>query len=335
MSLFKRALGAVGAAGADTTNKYLDAQLQQERAEMLAALQRRTAGEIRQDDLNFATDPNNLKRRQDAEASNLSAAGRAQRTVKTEELNDTEFQGTRRRFEDEETGLKVKREADAAKQMAGDQAYLKATRALKMAGHIESAASSAQAELTRLQIGEVKRLAGLYDELERIQKAPRMTREEKDAKAAPLLATIRAISGKGGKAADDTGIETVTEIERDENGQEVRRTTGKQPRSAGGSDSKDPILKALMDARLAKQGGAAPAAGSSVPAAPPPVKPNTGPSLMDRVASTVGGAVQSARDEGSQVVAIQNRVREAGRGGAPLTPQEIATARRFGIATPQ
>lgn len=333
MSLLKRAIGAVGAAGADTTSKYIDQQLQQDRATFLADLQRRTAGEIRQDDLNFATDPANLKRRQDAEASNLSAAGKAQRTVKTEELNDTEYQGTRRRFDDEEAASKVGREATATKAMAGDQAYLKAKRALAAAGHIESSASAMQAELTKLQIGEVKRLAGLYDELERIQKAPRMTREEKDAKAAPLLATIRGITGKGGKAGDDTGVETVTEIERDENGQEVRRTTGKQPRGAGGGDSKDPILKALMDARLAKQGGQATAAAPG--AAPPPAKPSTAPSIMDRVASTVGGAVDSARAEGAQVNAIQARVREAGRGGAPLTPQEMATARRFGIAIPQ
>ncbi|MDP3139792.1 MAG: hypothetical protein Q8N17_26080 [Burkholderiaceae bacterium] len=335
MSLFSRALGAVGAAGAATTSKYIDDQLLKERAEFMASLQRSTAGQMRQDDLNFATDPNNLQRRQTAEASNLSAAGRAQRAVKTEELNDTEYQGSRRRFEDEETTGKVRREADATVQMAGNQAYLKAKRALAAAGHIESSASSAQAELTRLQIGEVKRLAGLYDQLAQVNRDDKLTPEQRTAKAEPILATIRGIAGKGGKAGDATDTEQVTEIERDADGQETGRRVYKQPRGSGGSDTTDPIMKALMDARAAKQGGAPAGAAPAAPGAPPPVKPNTGPGIMDRVASAAGRVVQGARDEGSQVVAIQNRVREAGRGGAPLTPQEVATARRFGIATPQ
>ena len=80
-----------------------------------------------------------------------------------------------------------------------------------------------------------------------------------------------------------------------------------------------------------------PAAPGAVPAKPPAAAPQ-GPGVVARLASrgvdAVRGAVASNQAEGAAYQAIDARVRQAGAGGPPLTPEEVALARRFAIATP-
>lgn len=110
MSLFKRALGAVGKAGAAVTSKYIDEQLAQQRAQFLADLQRQTAGQIRQDDLSFRTDPNNVRAMSDAERQSILSRGQATREAELAALNDPDYQGAKRRFADDEAAAKRERD---------------------------------------------------------------------------------------------------------------------------------------------------------------------------------------------------------------------------------
>jgi hypothetical protein len=110
MSLFKRALGAVGAAGAAVTNKYIDEQLAQQRAQFMADLQRQTAGQIRSDDLAFKTDPGNLQRVTDAERTAVLARGAAQRDAEKAGMGDAEYQGMKDTQAEKDTQRDVRRQ---------------------------------------------------------------------------------------------------------------------------------------------------------------------------------------------------------------------------------
>ena len=49
MSLFKRALGGIGRAGGQLSNRYIDENLAMQRAQFMADLQRSTASGMRED----------------------------------------------------------------------------------------------------------------------------------------------------------------------------------------------------------------------------------------------------------------------------------------------
>ena len=111
MSLFKRALGAVGAAGAAVTNKYIDEQLAQQRAEFMANLQRTTAGNIRQDDAAFRDQRAPIERenaRQD-----ILTRGAATRESETAAMNDPLYQGARRATADADADAEIQRKLRA------------------------------------------------------------------------------------------------------------------------------------------------------------------------------------------------------------------------------
>jgi hypothetical protein len=83
----------------------------------------------------------------------------------------------------------------------------------------------------------------------------------------------------------------------------------------------------------APAGGAAPAASAAgAPgAADVPTRPPAGPSMMSRAGTAVGNAFTTMRAGGAEYQAIDRRAREAASGGPPLTPEEVAIARRWGL----
>lgn len=83
--------------------------------------------------------------------------------------------------------------------------------------------------------------------------------------------------------------------------------------------------------------GTAPAPKAAPPAAGA-ASPGIGATMADlarRGMGAVTSAAGEAQAQGAQYQAIATRVREAASGGAPLTPQEVAAARRFAIAIPR
>lgn len=122
MSLFKAAVTGFSAAGAHVANKYLDQQLQQQRAEFLAGLQRRTAGEIREDDFKFRTDPGRVQATRDIAAGDVAAKADATRAAEKAGWNDPEYQAGRDAQTEKETTSEVRRQSLMAEARAKAEA---------------------------------------------------------------------------------------------------------------------------------------------------------------------------------------------------------------------
>lgn len=99
---------------------------------------------------------------------------------------------------------------------------------------------------------------------------------------------------------------------------------------------------------MADNPGAAPGAKpAGEPAAAPPIKPAaipvdpngpkaaaalpSQPGMVARVTGAVKGALADGAETGRQTEAIRARLMDAGKGGAPLTPAERATAKKYGF----
>lgn len=95
MSFFAKAVANVGAGVGQVVNKYLDEQIAKDRAEFMAQLQRRTAGEIRADDFAFKTDPGRVQATRDIAAGDVKAQAGAKRAAEMEGWTDTEYQTAR------------------------------------------------------------------------------------------------------------------------------------------------------------------------------------------------------------------------------------------------
>lgn len=104
MSWLKAAATGFSAAGAQVANKYLDQQLAQQRAEFMAQLQRRTAGEIRQDDAAFRDQRAPIERERTRQ--DLLAQGAATREAAVAGWSDTTFQSARRSQEEADAAAK-------------------------------------------------------------------------------------------------------------------------------------------------------------------------------------------------------------------------------------
>jgi hypothetical protein len=109
MSLLKAAVAGFSAAGANVANKYLDDQIQRERAQFMAELQRTTAGQIRAD-LAFKTDPNNLKAVGEAEKTATLSRAEAQREAEKAGMSDAEYQGMKDAQAEKDTQRDVRKQ---------------------------------------------------------------------------------------------------------------------------------------------------------------------------------------------------------------------------------
>lgn len=330
MSMFARAVGGAASAGASITGKYIDEGLAAQRAQMLADLQLEGQKKLDQ----YQNDPTRREKLRGEAVKDTAAAADA--------TNAANLRGKRAEATDpalseglaSREGLLAKARGTATREAeteaGNDPAYIKAKRALALAGHVESSSSAAQAELMRLQAADLKRLGALYDQSTAIQNDPKLSEDEKAKRLKPIVTSITAIKSKSGAGAardPELDTETVKEKRVDAQGNETETTRKQVRRPGGGAPADDPIRAALEAARKAKDPKAAAPAASAAPGA----KPAGDPGLMDRAKQVL----QGARSEGASYEAIDARVREAGRGGAPLTPQERLTAQRFGIAIPQ
>lgn len=114
----------------------------------------------------------------------------------------------------------------------------------------------------------------------------------------------------------DTGYETVEEKEYDANGQEIRKRTRKEPLKAGAPGKADPADPYAVPKRDPKP-GAKPAATD---------KPQ-GKGILQSLADTVGGALESGAEVGRTIEAVRAKV----RAGQPLTAQEQAIAKQYNL----
>ena len=116
----------------------------------------------------------------------------------------------------------------------------------------------------------------------------------------------------------DTGYETVENKEYDANGQEIRKTTRKEPIKPGQGGAKadpaDPYAVPKRDAPL------------KTDAKPATDKPQ-GKGILQSIGDAVGGAMESGAEVGRTIEAVRAKV----RAGQPLTAQEAAIAKKYSL----
>ena len=111
-------------------------------------------------------------------------------------------------------------------------------------------------------------------------------------------------------------------------------------KKAGGDHNKamSAIYKKAAD--LSAKPAGEPAAAPPIKPAAIPVDPNgpkapaalpSQPGMVARVTGAVKGALADGAETGRQTEAIRARLMDAGKGGAPLTPAERATAKKYGF----
>lgn len=115
----------------------------------------------------------------------------------------------------------------------------------------------------------------------------------------------------------DTGYETVEQREYDANGQEVRKTTRKEPIRAGqGGGKADPADPYAVPKR--EQAPAAKPAATDKP---------QGRGMLQSLTEAVSGAMRSGAEVGNAIEAVRAKV----RAGQPLTEQEQAIAKQYNL----
>lgn len=214
-SAFGRALAGAGEAGAKISNKYIDEDLAKQRAQAFADIQRTNAGLIRQDDLNFRTDPGNLDKSNTAARTTALAAGDTATEVETRRLSnpglmeagrvklDTEARDARGRKTEELTDTvfnaaeKAKKDADTAAEITRKSTpeAIAAERAIARARHVDSVGAIAQAATEQFKLGAMKTVQTLREQLSTAEKTGDR------AGADSLQSQIDALTDKGGKSA--------------------------------------------------------------------------------------------------------------------------------------
>lgn len=89
MSIFGQLMAGAGQAAAQIGNKYIDEEMATSRAQMLADLQRKTAGQIREDDDAFQNDPTRVQRNRQRKTDDIVAEGGARTRVDLERASNT------------------------------------------------------------------------------------------------------------------------------------------------------------------------------------------------------------------------------------------------------
>jgi hypothetical protein len=271
MSLFKAALAGAAQAGDQILTKYIDEDLAAKRAQMMADLQRKTAGAIRQDDADFS-DKRAPVLREQAKADVLAKA-EAARAAELAGLNDQSLRGARRTAADEESAAATQRKASEARALMPVEAERE-----KMLAGVKTDADIERA--TKLLPLEVKRAYAIADAQGRAgarnRQSPgsdlmgKVSAIEKTlgrSLTEPEKLGILGLAGKGANAEYD-----LVKIKEEEMlpGGGTRTTERTERRQAGGAggQAEDPYAVKPRGQQGAKDPYAqAPAAGAKQPTA--------------------------------------------------------------------
>lgn len=325
MSMFSRAVGGAAAAGASISSRYIDEGLAAQRAQMLADLQLEGQKKLDQ----YQNDPTRreMLRGEAAKDSTATAdaANAANLRGKRAEATDPALSEGLASRESLLTKARGQATREAETEAGNDPAYIKAKRALAMAGHVESSSSAAQAALMRLQAKDLERLGKLYDESTAIQNDPKLSEEEKSKRLKPIVTSITAIKSKSGTGAPrDPELDTQTVVDERMNadGTTTKTTRKEVRRPGGGTPADDPILAALEAARKAKDPKAATAAA---PAAAPADRP------ADPERERMSLQQRAQADRRSRAQAIGSQASQALQSGDPAAAQAVMDAPGFGL----
>lgn len=284
-SAWGRALGGAGLAAAGIANKYIDEEIQNNRAQLLADIAHNSRVKTDQYEL---SDERQAQVRRNAAAATM-AKGEAERASATAGVNDENYQGAL----DADAKRGATRKIDAAKQelqemtpakieaekkvlaeltpakVAAEKAIIEGTMGAKAkqaglmarASDLDGANRASRNELLQLELKDRKRLGELYDEYLAVVNDEAMPDTAKQKKLAPITNAIGAIKMKSAPAGAGRNPEFDTEkvIEEKTNPDgtttKVERVQKRLPGNMPARDEVTDPIKAAMDAaRKAREG---------------------------------------------------------------------------------
>lgn len=132
-SAFGRALSGAGEAAANLAGKYIDEEIQQNRMQAMADIQRQSATHQRNDQFAFENDPNNVAARNATAKTSALAAGQTAQEVELARLNNAPLaEASRNRAAgDAQAAAKIKNDLTMAE--AGDDKLLAARAKIELA----------------------------------------------------------------------------------------------------------------------------------------------------------------------------------------------------------
>lgn len=317
MSLFGRAAAGIGAAAAQTANKYIDEAIQTERAQALADIAH--ANMVRGDEYNLSA-PRQEKLRQNASDAALSQAAAARRGV-VEGTTDTAYQSALDTNAERDTGRELTKQKTILQELtpariAAEKAVLEGLTPAKIAAEKQTiegtmgvkakaaglmaraqdmggALRAAQTELVNMEVSDRKRLNTLYDEYLAITSDVKLTEQEKATKLVPIANAIQAVKAKSGKTTardPELDTETITEEKLNPDGSvtKVQRKQVRRPGAGGGPQSpypegtrlqRDGVMYVVKDGVPVAEGAAQGGGGNDVPTRKDPI---TGRMLTER-----------------------------------------------------
>lgn len=255
------AVAGLGSGIASIAGKYIDAEMAQEKAEALAALQVRTAQTIREQDDAFKNDPTRVARDREKKRQDVLAAGAAARESELAGLNDANLQGARRSQKDSDAADETRREAERTQALTPYQVAQERARAEAREG------VQTQAMKDRLPL-EVQRAAAVAEAQARASAKYR----ERPPGAAEKLADIEAVLGRKlaepeklallGLGKDKSGATEETTFEPDEKGNLV--PTKRVVKGPAGSNATAAPQDQMAEARRVALEGFAQGKGADV-----------------------------------------------------------------------
>ena len=250
--------------------KEQDEAMLQQRARVLAEIQRESAKLNRQDALEFDTNPGNIDLRNAAAKKAAIAAGETAREVETARAGDKALNEAQRQKAADDAAAAKKIADDQAMAEAGNKPLLDAKAKIKLAdpvvaAQVASLKASANASKTnagllatqtdsaKLDIADKKRLSKLYDDAAAALSDPKLTDDERGKKVAGFMTQASLIKSKnapGGTRDPELDTQTVTEERQNEDGS-TTKTTRKEVRRPGGGAGKPNMTEAQAHAEAA------------------------------------------------------------------------------------
>lgn len=347
MSLFGRALAGAGAGASALASKYIDEELQANKARLLADLQRTTAGYMRQDEDAFRNDPERVQRDRANKVADIEAEGGVRSKValagKLAEAQSPELLAA----DTNRASVMARAQADTAREAVkasgADTEFLKAQTAIKLAdpevaariaasrasaasAYASAGHSNAATEGIKLANADKKKLDDLYEKATRILSDPALDPAKRAQDLAAVERQIVMMKSKTGQAAArDPELDTQTVVDEKLNPDgTTTKTTRKEVRRPGAEkpSADDPVKAAMDRARAANQKPAGPDAG-------PPVTPADRPFDPQRESMSLQQRSQADRRTNAQ--ATSTRAAAALRSGDLSAAQDVLTSPGFDL----
>lgn len=360
MSVWGRVAAGVGSAAVNITNKYIDEELSQQRAQFMSDLRVKETKAL--DD--YQMSEGRVARQREIEAGNSNAKFETERGQKLRSATDNELRAAEAAAKDAAARAANKTNTDIAVENANDpriaaagqkkalvdaqtqrmvtianasdKDFLAATRTIealdpKTAAYVatqraQQAVLAAQAKSINLSNEDKIAIQSLQKDMAEVLSDPSLSKEERDKRLVSVNARLRAYGG-GAKPADGEKFERTTESVDEKGNKTTEKVSGvRAPRDPNASPYPDGAELTGSDGKLYVVQGGKPVLKGSTPTAPsaaPTRRAPPIPPMGSRKEST--RALLEANDRGRDTARRTSIMEEAlRRGGGSAEDDDMA-----------